>query len=66
MNDTVPSEIIKNCYFGLSNHGVTALRKKVHMLSQEYVIREVSSCGHGERICYVELAAGGPHVHPLL
>jgi hypothetical protein len=59
INVTVPFEILKGCYFGLRNLNFTAISRKVQMFLQEYVIHEVSRCGHEEYICYLELATGG-------
>jgi hypothetical protein len=52
----MPSKIIKGCYFGLRNLNYIAVSRKAKIFLQENVIFQVPGCGHGEYICYLELA----------
>jgi hypothetical protein len=47
-------------FLGLRNLNFITVGRKVQMFSQEYATHEVSGCGNGEYICYLELATGGP------
>jgi hypothetical protein len=48
--------MLKGCYFGLRNLNYIAIGRKVQMLSQEYVIHGVSSCGRVKQNSFLKLA----------
>jgi hypothetical protein len=52
----------KGSYFRLRklNYLVCWYRQEGGLPSEWYVMHQVSGCGHGEYICYIELATGGP------
>lgn len=55
VNVTIPSGIVKGCYFVLRNRNCIAVGRELQTFSQECVINDVPRWEHGEYICYLGL-----------